>query len=877
MKKIIIVLLALLATSAQAAGNLFSPVEGDLSIKMLGKIFGGLLAAGGADPLKDLISTFNGAVLAVGGVLVAYTIFAGVIGTAHDGEMLGKKFSSVWVPIRTALGTALVIPINGYCGMQILVMWLVVQGIGLADTVWSSLVEGDALMTGSIQATAYQSPEALKLANSLAVATICVKAAQMNSDINNMGETWSAYPSGNNIYFGMKDSYFRKTSCGQLALIDETQTPIATAAGEFSNVAETIGTAKSNLPIIQAHNAAAKQMISSLSGSLSPFVVKTPLGDTFRVSSDTLNYPTGAIKSAVEEYNKTISDAVKAYYSDNDASGKAIKENASKDGWLTAGAWFIKLAGQMSKADIAVGSTPTAEANKNIAGGIYREVNEVIGNAANAIALDKMNEQSGIAKQNALDGNGADGFGATFYRWVGKTLTTINLEDISTQTNVHPVIQLKAMGDRMIKAATASIVLIIGGFATAMGASGIGGAALGGGITGATQTFTSIGLAAAIFITPIVFLLFSTLLTLGFFMSYYIPMLPFLIWLGCIVGWFIMVMEAIIAAPLWAVMHLHPSGDDLTGKGGQGYMLVLGLLVRPTLMIFGLACALILSGVIGQLVNSLFYDTFKMSRGGDSIGLFGTLLAYVLYTTVMLTMTKKLFQIIHIVPDQLLQWIGGGRGQLGETAGTMVSGTEGQFMKAGALAGAVGQQSLNKGLEMGQRRAHMAEDRDNRASEAAGRQGMTLGQAKRFAARGGAPGENGQGDTSLSAIQAIEQMGAARSELAAQGATGQELAQFNESVDNSDKPLGEAIREGKQAFQATRQAMGTTQEGTTGAPNRSAEARRAKVGGSTAPRAPSAPTGTPEDNTPPAPPAPAPAPWNGRGQDPSDPGHHSWD
>ena len=54
-----------------------------------------------------------------------------------------------------------------------------------------------------------------------------------------------------------------------------------------------------------------------------------------------------------------------------------------------------------------------------------------------------------------------------------------------------------------------------------------------------------------------------------------------------------MVVEAIIAAPLWAVMHLHPSGDDMTGKGGNGYMLVLGLVVRPALIIFGLIAAIV--------------------------------------------------------------------------------------------------------------------------------------------------------------------------------------------------------------------------------------------------------------------------------------------
>lgn len=53
--------------------------------------------------------------------------------------------------------------------------------------------------------------------------------------------------------------------------------------------------------------------------------------------------------------------------------------------------------------------------------------------------------------------------------------------------------------------------------------------------------------------------------------AFVLPNMPFIIWVGCITGWVLLVIEAIIAAPLWAIMHLHPNGDDLTGRGGNGY------------------------------------------------------------------------------------------------------------------------------------------------------------------------------------------------------------------------------------------------------------------------------------------------------------------
>ena len=48
-----------------------------------------------------------------------------------------------------------------------------------------------------------------------------------------------------------------------------------------------------------------------------------------------------------------------------------------------------------------------------------------------------------------------------------------------------------------------------------------------------------------------------------------LPNMPFIIWVGCITGWVLLVIEAIIAA-LYGQSCLHPNGDDLTGRGGNG-------------------------------------------------------------------------------------------------------------------------------------------------------------------------------------------------------------------------------------------------------------------------------------------------------------------
>lgn len=132
----------------------FTPPATDLSVKLLGSIFGivdGVLAGTGSQILGSMLGVFNAAVLAVGGILLTYALLISTLNTAQEGEFLGKKWSSVWVPVRVVTGVALLIPkASGYCLMQIFVMWVVVQGIGAADRVWGSalsyMARGGVLM-----------------------------------------------------------------------------------------------------------------------------------------------------------------------------------------------------------------------------------------------------------------------------------------------------------------------------------------------------------------------------------------------------------------------------------------------------------------------------------------------------------------------------------------------------------------------------------------------------------------------------------------------------------------------------------------------------------------------------------------------------------
>lgn len=145
MNKLAITILFCLFPALALADNgalSFAPPPSDLSVIFLGNLFGvvdGVLHGTGSQIMGNMFGVFNSAVLALGGIIIMYTLLVSTMNTAHEGQMLGQKWSSIWIPIRSTFGLALLIPkASGYCMMQIFVMWVIVQGIGAADKVWEA-------------------------------------------------------------------------------------------------------------------------------------------------------------------------------------------------------------------------------------------------------------------------------------------------------------------------------------------------------------------------------------------------------------------------------------------------------------------------------------------------------------------------------------------------------------------------------------------------------------------------------------------------------------------------------------------------------------------------------------------------------------------
>jgi len=110
----------------------------------LANIFGGIgsiLPGPEYTVISNIFKYFNVGLLTIAGVIISFTTFQAIIGTAQDGEPMGKKLN-VWVVFRTVAGIGLLVPkAAGYSMMQTFMIWAVLQGVGLADILWTNTLD----------------------------------------------------------------------------------------------------------------------------------------------------------------------------------------------------------------------------------------------------------------------------------------------------------------------------------------------------------------------------------------------------------------------------------------------------------------------------------------------------------------------------------------------------------------------------------------------------------------------------------------------------------------------------------------------------------------------------------------------------------------
>jgi defect-in-organelle-trafficking protein DotA len=173
------------------------------------------------------------------------------------------------------------------------------------------------------------------------------------------------------------------------------------------------------------------------------------------------------------------------------------------------------------------------------------------------------------------------------------------------------------------------------------------------------------------FTLPLMFSWLALFMHIGITVAYYVPMLPYIIFLFGSIGWLMAVMEAMVAAPILALGVMSPEGEGLSGKSERGFLILVNVFLRPSMMIVGYVISIALSFVAVHLLimgysrgaailnldsgyAGVNWSSYVMTRAFAKG--FSIFIVINLYATIV----QKCFTLIFILPDRVMRWIGGG-------------------------------------------------------------------------------------------------------------------------------------------------------------------------------------------------------------------------
>ena len=176
--------------------------------------------------------------------------------------------------------------------------------------------------------------------------------------------------------------------------------------------------------------------------------------------------------------------------------------------------------------------------------------------------------------------------------------------------------------------------------------------------------------------------------------------MPGMLMITAVIGWLFLVVELLVAAPVWAVAHAYAEGEGFAPQqANYGYGAMIGVLMRPVALVFGFVFMFFIMNIamwFAAVAMALFLSTMITS---SSIG-FGTMLgAMSVIVATAFMVVKYVMQMITHLPDNLPNWMGG----RGTNTGDLAAAQQGQSQAeglSGKMTGAV-QQGLSNAYTYG--------------------------------------------------------------------------------------------------------------------------------------------------------------------------------
>lgn len=643
-------------------------------VSIFGQVVNDPLASGGAGGGDTILAVIfqrtNSVVSLLGGILLGWGVFRRVARTANSGNAFDQVGSSLWAPVRMVWGMSSLLPTaNGWCLAQLTMLWMAsVMGIGSAnltvEAAASALVDGTPMVMSPVM------PKSASVARQLYEADLCMHGINfglaqaaaagglVDDDEYIAQRPDPAHPDG----FMLSDGRGTYT-CGAAAVDSQKIEPQPTNTNSLD-----WGTYDPGV-VYAAHIEALQRMQSILDPAAKEFVEATlAVRNGSRMAVPTAEV---AIQSAAAAYENIVQARASQSVGSMKELTSQITQNLSRQGWWMLGSWYQTFAMANTKLSDAVSALATVRGpspfgSSGPADVWLSAVSAYRSQQANgAIATTLGQPPSGPQAAGGSD-SGSSLFKAVFAE-PGQSLLKVMTDAGSDRNQQNPLIRMKNIGDYCMGMAEGSLTAVVGlsvvlelkdGWSLAGIAAKIGNLAtgIGDGFSGAFKA-----------VYPYLFIMILSLFFFGVTLSVYLPMVPFVIWFSAAINWLVVVAEGVVGATLWAFAHLLlADGEGMGQRTMHGYMFLLNVCFRPFLMVIGFFIGGGVLTVGGTFLMDGFSLAVKNAQFDSTTGIFSILAYFWLFIQISLSLAHNSFNLISLLPDQVIPWIGGyAAGKLG--------------------------------------------------------------------------------------------------------------------------------------------------------------------------------------------------------------------
>ena len=675
----------------------------DLSTQVLSTIFGdgwwNITTGGGDTVIYDLLMTLNSCCAVAVAWLMILTVLIASVGSAQEGRSIGGRYASAWVPLRFSFAFAAITPIvKGMCAMQILILACIGVSIDLANKMYETglnyLAKGGAF-------TAIAPPSAVTVGQQLAAGA--VQSQALISYLQTQGGCTNVDPVSISKAVEGNDIVLYFTAPANLSCSGRSTKLPVNAFGGFRFPA-------SGHPELDADRIVTIQkMVAATAGVGKTLAEMNPTYDEIQT-----------VLAAGSTYSNTMATATTRIVTQSTESARNALKNfadvASTSGWFTLGSYYWTMASSAQAALDQVTDTTTyfepefELLNANLHASWSQNVVANLARIKEGATLNVLNEKAAASSSAAATVSEVHGIGwmstlfnfATTPPWdypgnliggmVSGTAGLISGSDAILRTVQYSRWFVSGVTGAMILLEGLKVAALSGkeakdrswwGFIADQGSMGA----------------TAAGAEAAVTIIKDLWILgmlaLGSLWVFATFVAFVVPAMPFLIWVAAIVGWIVLSLEAVIAAPVWLVGHAMPEGEGFAGQHGrQGYLLILGILLRPCLLVLSMIVCIVIMQATGTMVEALFHPFMKGMETIGPMGIVGNIFLFVTLAGMVALLTWKVFELVTAMPDRIIRWMGHGMQQLGNEAAQanaqdVVGGTKsaaGHTAKAGGIA-----------------------------------------------------------------------------------------------------------------------------------------------------------------------------------------------